>query len=1026
MRQAAFDKAEAALTRAIELDPKFWNARFNLSEIPFLQKNWAEARKRFQSLLAANAEEIQPEAAQLIQYKILLTYILEGKKDMVDSVLPKLELEPKTPAASYAKAALAFQSEKPTEARELITEAEKGFSPQLNKLFAESLYAVGWMQKGAGEGRASLEITSAAEKAARAQRDARSRFEQAQQALNRGATDEALKLLDEVDPNEAKQASFLNLRGEVMLQRGEFDEAENLFNRALKADPKTREAQYNLAEIPLKKKEYAKARERLEALLATTPGGEKNQASQLIRFKIFLTLLLEGKDSRARKAMEQFQFTGDTPALYYAQAAWEFKQKNNKKADDWITSANKIYPAALNSVFAESFYHLGWLERQGGGEAVSVAQLSQAAPAASAEGAPNIEPSPIPGASVAQAETGPSSLELAQASAAPAILGMEATTAAVEVQNTPAPNEAFAQPSASISSAAPPATPAATAAPVVASEAPAVETTPATVLAPAQVEPMPGSRSLFAVGDESNRNLIVGGLVVAGLGILAWVLLPEIKRRRAVSGAAPDAEEVDEPDTRTFEQVSEGKNLVAGPPQMSLRLKASEPSVRRGVVGLGKGSRLTSNGDGHSYGNGNGHGNGSGREVEEPPPVSRLEEPIDFSDVEQGVSEVRPIEEETASEITSAPFVPEDEALAEEELEPAFVEAEPLFDNEKAEAELPSLAETDLVASQETPVNAEGAEEMKETLEMPAEPVGQGQPVPQLVPVIAEAAAPPVEARQTPSIEPPPIPEQKTEGFEELGTLRHVSEPAPSPTFTAPPPLPVYEPLVQQQTKHDIMPEQTQTPPAPPIRSATPAPTGVGAQQPAGSPQSAVQLTLSCEIASLQLTPSFKMGALQVRPTSKVVTMRLSPSQQPQPGMNLQVTFEIASIQPAGGTLGTVRLTPSQQQKPSLAGSPALNISGVQLVSNFETAPLQLMASQQGRAPVQLTATFHIATVEFSPSFEIAAIVLNSNSRSVNVQLGGASGAPDAAPSFDIANAQLGNSGELAMLTLNASTARRG
>ena len=114
-----------------------------------------------------------------------------------------------------------------------------------------------------------------------------------------------------------------------------------MFKKALKADPKFREAQYNLAQIPFKKKEYGKARDRLEALFAATPGGDKNQAAQLIKFKIFMTLLLEGKDSRAQKMMEQFQFTGDTPALYYAQAAWEFKHNNPTKANDWITSARK-------------------------------------------------------------------------------------------------------------------------------------------------------------------------------------------------------------------------------------------------------------------------------------------------------------------------------------------------------------------------------------------------------------------------------------------------------------------------------------------------------------------------------------------------------------------------------------------------------------------------------------------------------------------------------------------------------------
>ena len=52
MREGIYDKAEAALHEALRIDPKFWNARFNLAEIPFLQKDWPEARNRFQELLS--------------------------------------------------------------------------------------------------------------------------------------------------------------------------------------------------------------------------------------------------------------------------------------------------------------------------------------------------------------------------------------------------------------------------------------------------------------------------------------------------------------------------------------------------------------------------------------------------------------------------------------------------------------------------------------------------------------------------------------------------------------------------------------------------------------------------------------------------------------------------------------------------------------------------------------------------------------------------------------------------------------
>jgi hypothetical protein len=70
---------------------------------------------------------------------------------------------------------------------------------------------------------------------------------------------------------------------------------------------------------------------------------------------------LENNDSKAQEIMEKFQFTGDTPALYYAQAAWEFKHDNPTKADDWVLSARKIYSPGLNFLFAESLYDAGWL-----------------------------------------------------------------------------------------------------------------------------------------------------------------------------------------------------------------------------------------------------------------------------------------------------------------------------------------------------------------------------------------------------------------------------------------------------------------------------------------------------------------------------------------------------------------------------------------------------------------------------------------------------------------------------------------
>jgi hypothetical protein len=209
----------------------------------------------------------------------------------------------------------------------------------------------------------------------------------------------------------------------------------------------------------------------------------------------------------------------------------------------------------------------------------------------------------------------------------------------------------------------------------------------------------------------------------------------------------------------------------------------------------------------------------------------------------------------------------------------------------------------------------------------------------------------------------------------------------------------------------------------PTIRTTPQAPFTGGAAQPmqaAGGMHTAVQLTFAFEIAALQLTPTFRMGALQLRPISRVVSMRLAPTQQPQPAMNLQVSFEMAGVQLAGNAIGTLRLIPSQQQRPNVTGSSAFNIAGLQLLSGSENAAVQLTPAGEGQAGVQVTGRFQIATVEFSRTFEIAALVLNSTSRQVAVQLPGSTQAPESAPMFNITNVQLTADGHIAAVQLSA------
>ncbi len=362
MRMGEYGVAEKALQKARELDPGLWEARFNLAEIPFLKKSWAEARDRFEALADGKSEQAQGATGDLIQFKILLTYLLEGKEKKAVAILDRLQTSTASPAYYCGKAAMAFGHREEAEARAALKAAEKSFSPRLHKLFVESFYEVGWLKKPEGAVPVALEVASLADRAARAQED----FGKAEQAYRQRDFEGALQLLDQVDATVPKQALSYNLRGEILLAQGKDDEAEAALRDALAANPQFLNARYNLARIPFKKRDYEAARKELETILGATTGGKQQRPrEQLIQYQIFLTLLLEGRDGPAQKAMDEFKMMDDTPALYYAQAAWAFQHGNATQGNVWVANAGNLYPDDLNRAFAAPFADLGWRGKAG-------------------------------------------------------------------------------------------------------------------------------------------------------------------------------------------------------------------------------------------------------------------------------------------------------------------------------------------------------------------------------------------------------------------------------------------------------------------------------------------------------------------------------------------------------------------------------------------------------------------------------------------------------------------------------------
>ncbi len=140
--------------KALELDPRYFPARFNLAEILFLQKKFAESRDGFEQLLA------EDPANELVQYRVFLTYLLEGNDAAAEDALKRIKYPGNSGAYYYAKAAWAIKHGQQEEGDGWIKSGDWVFSRQKNYHLAEALYDLGWLKRPADGATAVAEVVA--------------------------------------------------------------------------------------------------------------------------------------------------------------------------------------------------------------------------------------------------------------------------------------------------------------------------------------------------------------------------------------------------------------------------------------------------------------------------------------------------------------------------------------------------------------------------------------------------------------------------------------------------------------------------------------------------------------------------------------------------------------------------------------------------------------------------------------------------------------------------------------------------
>ncbi len=164
--------------------------------------------------------------------------------------------------------------------------------------------------------------------------------------------DEALAKLDAINSHRPNDPLVLNLIGSVYTKKGDYVTARSVFDKSLEVEPGFFPSLYNIGELHFLQKNYSEARDHFQAMRSD------DSRHELLQFKVALCDMLLGEDERAKKIMQAIKYPGDSPAWYYAHAAWENKRGNTSKAREYVRGAKYIFGPKC-SLFDETFKTLG-------------------------------------------------------------------------------------------------------------------------------------------------------------------------------------------------------------------------------------------------------------------------------------------------------------------------------------------------------------------------------------------------------------------------------------------------------------------------------------------------------------------------------------------------------------------------------------------------------------------------------------------------------------------------------------------
>ncbi len=161
-----------------------------------------------------------------------------------------------------------------------------------------------------------------------------------------------------------------NLRGAIYTKLRSFDKARAAFKKSLKLQPNVIESSFNLAELDFVEKKFPEAEAAFRKLGVDFENhfARNPETGKLVEYKLFISVLLQSEapgDSKEKEALailETFDYLDDYPVYYYGQAALAFHRDQKEEAEEWMTSAAKIYSKPIQTIYVDALVEMGWVD----------------------------------------------------------------------------------------------------------------------------------------------------------------------------------------------------------------------------------------------------------------------------------------------------------------------------------------------------------------------------------------------------------------------------------------------------------------------------------------------------------------------------------------------------------------------------------------------------------------------------------------------------------------------------------------